>query len=76
MRLSTYELGSFALLGIIFKLLVDLSTSKRLSGEPCFHAPISSRTISLTFLNFALDIRNVALFEIKSGCDVHKHSGS
>ena len=65
-----------ALLGIIFKLLVDLGTSKRLSGEPlCFHAPISSQTISLTFLKFALDVRNVTIFEIISGCDVHKHSG-
>ena len=53
------------------------STSKRLSGEPlCFHTPISSQTISLTFLKIALDIRNVALSEIISGCDVHKHSGS
>ena len=55
----------------------NLSTTKYLRGDPlCFQAPISSHTISFTFLKLEFDIEKVTLLDTSMCCYLHKYSSS
>ena len=55
----------------------NLSTTKYLRGDLlCFQAPISSHTISFTFLRLEFDIKKVTLLDTSMCCYLHKYSSS